>query len=190
MARRRGLRRHRLRDAHALLQRERANQRDIYSPLSRVGLEIGRPLGRPHLRYRRSFREALEESRILNLPVLASRHKDECGRCRRMRRQVLDDEALVVWANEHVVVVVGHNERLHDSEGVRDPETGRTLRLCPLYPGVECSDHVRIAVDMDTGGGEEGVAHIIRIIRDEMNVAMALTGKRRLSELGPDVLDR
>ena len=39
-------------------------------------------------------------------------------------------------------------------------------------------------------GGEEGVAHVIRVIREEMNVAMALTGKRRLSELGPDVLDR
>ena len=40
------------------------------------------------------------------------------------------------------------------------------------------------------GGGEAGVAHVIRIIREEMNVAMALTGKRSLSELGPDVLDR
>lgn len=40
------------------------------------------------------------------------------------------------------------------------------------------------------GGGEEGVAHAIRVIREEMNVAMALTGKRRLSELGPEVLDR
>ncbi len=40
------------------------------------------------------------------------------------------------------------------------------------------------------GGGEAGVAHVIRIIREEMNVAMALTGKNTLSELGPDVLDR
>jgi L-lactate dehydrogenase (cytochrome) len=40
------------------------------------------------------------------------------------------------------------------------------------------------------GGGQEGVAHAIRIIREEMNVAMALTGKQRLLELGPDVLDR
>ncbi len=40
------------------------------------------------------------------------------------------------------------------------------------------------------GGGEEGVAHVIRIIREEMKVAMALTGRQRLSELGPDVLDR
>lgn len=40
------------------------------------------------------------------------------------------------------------------------------------------------------GGGEEGVAHVIRIIREEMKVAMALTGKQSVSELGPDVLDR
>ena len=40
------------------------------------------------------------------------------------------------------------------------------------------------------GGGQAGVAHVIRIIREEMEVAMALTGKQRLSELGSDVLDR
>jgi L-lactate dehydrogenase (cytochrome) len=40
------------------------------------------------------------------------------------------------------------------------------------------------------GGGQEGVAHILRIMREEMNVAMALTGNRRLDELTPDVLDR
>lgn len=40
------------------------------------------------------------------------------------------------------------------------------------------------------GGGEEGVAHALRIIRDEMKVAMALTGNRRLADLGPEVLDR
>lgn len=40
------------------------------------------------------------------------------------------------------------------------------------------------------GGGQAGVAHVIRIIREEMEVAMALTGKQCLSELGSDVLDR
>lgn len=40
------------------------------------------------------------------------------------------------------------------------------------------------------GSGQAGVAHVIRIIREEMEVAMALTGKQRLSELGSDVLDR
>ncbi len=39
------------------------------------------------------------------------------------------------------------------------------------------------------GGGEEGVAHALRIIADEMKVAMALTGHRRLADLGPEVLD-
>jgi L-lactate dehydrogenase (cytochrome) len=37
--------------------------------------------------------------------------------------------------------------------------------------------------------GEQGVAHILQIIRDEMRVAMALTGNRKLSDLGPDALD-
>ena len=40
------------------------------------------------------------------------------------------------------------------------------------------------------GGGRKGVAHVLQIIREEMNVAMALTGNRRLDELTPDVLDR
>lgn len=39
------------------------------------------------------------------------------------------------------------------------------------------------------GGGQEGVAHVLRIIREEMNVAMALTGNTRLEQLGPEVLD-
>jgi L-lactate dehydrogenase (cytochrome) len=39
------------------------------------------------------------------------------------------------------------------------------------------------------GGGEAGVVHALRIIREEMNVAMALTGNTRLAELGPGVLD-
>jgi isopentenyl diphosphate isomerase/L-lactate dehydrogenase-like FMN-dependent dehydrogenase len=30
---------------------------------------------------------------------------------------------------------------------------------------------------------------VLRIIRDEMKVAMALTGNRRVEELGPDALD-
>lgn len=39
------------------------------------------------------------------------------------------------------------------------------------------------------GDGEAGVAHVLRIIRDEMKVAMALTGNRRVEELGPQSLD-
>lgn len=39
------------------------------------------------------------------------------------------------------------------------------------------------------GGGEGGVTQMLQIIREEMNVAMALTGYTRLEDLGPDTLD-
>jgi len=38
--------------------------------------------------------------------------------------------------------------------------------------------------------GGAGVAHVLRIIREEMHVALALTGNRRISEVGPDALVR
>ena len=41
-----------------------------------------------------------------------------------------------------------------------------------------------------SAGGEEAVTHVLRIIREEMKVAMALTGSNRVSDLGPEVLDR
>ncbi|MGB8330774.1 MAG: L-lactate dehydrogenase, partial [Polyangiales bacterium] len=40
------------------------------------------------------------------------------------------------------------------------------------------------------GAGERGVAHVLQIFREEMHVAMALTGHTKLSELGPQTLDR
>ena len=39
------------------------------------------------------------------------------------------------------------------------------------------------------GAGEAGVAHVLRLIRSEMMVAMALTGVTRIADLGPDALD-
>lgn len=39
------------------------------------------------------------------------------------------------------------------------------------------------------GGGEAGVRHALEVIEDEMRVAMALTGKPTLAELGPDALE-
>jgi L-lactate dehydrogenase (cytochrome) len=38
--------------------------------------------------------------------------------------------------------------------------------------------------------GGPGVAHVLRLIEGEMKVAMALTGCTRISEIGPDTLDR
>lgn len=40
------------------------------------------------------------------------------------------------------------------------------------------------------GGGGAGVAHILKLIRSEMTVAMALTGATRIADLTPDILAR
>jgi L-lactate dehydrogenase (cytochrome) len=40
------------------------------------------------------------------------------------------------------------------------------------------------------GRGEAGVSHVLELLRAELNVAMALTGHRNLSELGEHALDR
>jgi len=37
-------------------------------------------------------------------------------------------------------------------------------------------------------GGEAGVAKAISIIRNELDVSMALTGTRRIGEIGPQVI--
>ena len=36
--------------------------------------------------------------------------------------------------------------------------------------------------------GAHGVAHVLRLLRDELEIAMALTGCRTLADAGPDLL--
>jgi isopentenyl diphosphate isomerase/L-lactate dehydrogenase-like FMN-dependent dehydrogenase len=36
--------------------------------------------------------------------------------------------------------------------------------------------------------GEEGVAHVLEILREEFDVAMALSGCRTGNEIGPDIV--
>jgi len=38
--------------------------------------------------------------------------------------------------------------------------------------------------------GALGVAHVIRLLRDELEVAMALTGCATLAQISPEVIDR
>jgi 4-hydroxymandelate oxidase len=38
--------------------------------------------------------------------------------------------------------------------------------------------------------GAHGVAHVLRLLRDEFEVAMALTGCRTLSDIGPQLVFR
>ncbi len=110
-----------------------------------------------HLRWRRTYREALLEARIRNLPVLVTRHKDECGRCERMYRAVLTNKDFVRWANEHVVLLVAHNEMLHDEDEVKGAG-GDVTKECSIYPGLRCRDHVDAAVDIDNARGEDLIA--------------------------------
>ena len=38
-------------------------------------------------------------------------------------------------------------------------------------------------------GGAQGVAHVLRLLRDELEIAMALCGCATLADAGPEVLD-
>ncbi len=88
--------------------------------------------GAEHLHWRRTYGEALLEARIRNIPVFVTRHKDECGRCERQRRAVLEQSSFIRFANAHVIPLVAHNERLHDEvEAVVD---GEKVWRCPLIP--------------------------------------------------------
>jgi hypothetical protein len=110
-----------------------------------------------HLRWRPDYGEALLEARLRNVPVLVTRHKDECGRCTRMAAAVLHDAEFVRFANEHVVPLVAHNEMLHDQEEAKGAD-GAVTKRCALYPGLRCRDHVDAAVDVDNARGEDLVA--------------------------------
>jgi hypothetical protein len=111
------------------------------------------PDGQGHLRWRASYADALLEARIRNVPVLVSRHKDECSRCTRMYGAVFRNADFVTWANEHVVAFVAHNEMLHDQAEAAGPD-GEKRKLCSLYPGLRCRDHVDAAVDIEHARGE------------------------------------
>jgi hypothetical protein len=52
---------------------------------------------------------------------------------------VLENEDFVKWANENIVVAVGHNDTGHPAE-VED-EKGKKTPGCPLYPGLQCKEH-------------------------------------------------
>ena len=56
------------------------------------------------------------------------------------------------WADESVVVLVSHNELGHEELEVE--EDGKTIKKCPLYPGLTCRQHLDIAVATDNSRDE------------------------------------
>lgn len=58
-----------------------------------------------------------------------------------MHRSVLEDEAFITWANENVVVLVGHARGSHGTVDVAKPAKGEPKKQCALYPGLACEQH-------------------------------------------------
>ena len=67
---------------------------------------------------------------------------------------MLTNKGFIKWANEHVVVLISHNELGHE-EIVDEGVTGEGGRHCPLYPGLTCRQHLDISVETSNSRDEE-----------------------------------
>jgi len=68
---------------------------------------------------------------------------------------VLANEEWVTWANENVVLVVGHDgatgeNKEHESTKVTDPKTKEEKEVCPLYTGLTCEEHKKIRAEVSS----------------------------------------
>ncbi|MDA1196295.1 MAG: hypothetical protein O2894_14090 [Planctomycetota bacterium] len=65
---------------------------------------------------------------------------------------MLENKGFVEWANENLVVVVGHNEENHATE--YEDDKGKKQPGCPLYHGLTCEQHRAIPSEcMNPGEG-------------------------------------
>jgi hypothetical protein len=70
---------------------------------------------------------------------------------------VLENEEFVAWANENVVIVLGHDgatgdNKQHEAKEVEDPKTKEKKKVCPLYDGLTCEEHKAIRQDVAKDG--------------------------------------
>jgi hypothetical protein len=54
---------------------------------------------------------------------------------------VFEDPEFIAWANENVVLLVGHAKAGHKTIDVAKPAKGEPKQQCALYPGITCDDH-------------------------------------------------
>ncbi len=52
---------------------------------------------------------------------------------------MLENKKFVAWANENLIVVVGHTQADHPTEITDDK--GKKTPGCPLYVGMTCEQH-------------------------------------------------
>lgn len=84
----------------------------------------------PRLRILDSSKAAFAEAKARNVPIFLFLAYDTCGQCDRTRAQVFTDPTFIAYANEHVVVLAGHDP----GDGWQDPIEpleGKSI----LYPG-------------------------------------------------------
>lgn len=72
-----------------------------------------------------------------------------------MHRSVLEDAEFIAWANEHVVLLVGHGRGSHGTTDVAKPAKGEPKKQCALYPGLTCEQHDQVLKDTKGGGDDE-----------------------------------
>lgn len=71
---------------------------------------------------------------------------------------MFEDPEFISWANENVVLLVGHPKAGHKSVDVAKPAKGEPKSQCTLYPGISCDDHDAIfkeAALVAGGGGDK-----------------------------------
>jgi hypothetical protein len=76
---------------------------------------------------------------------------------------VLEDDDFIAWANENVVIVVGHDGATGDKEQHKpvettDPKTKEKREICPLYDGLTCDEHK--AIRRDASSPKDGFGKI------------------------------
>ena len=52
---------------------------------------------------------------------------------------MLENKKFVAWANENLIVVVGHTQEDHPTE--YEDAKGKMQPGCPLYRGMSCEEH-------------------------------------------------
>jgi formylglycine-generating enzyme required for sulfatase activity len=109
-----------------------------------------KPPEEPVLRLVPKFDIAVQLARSRRVPIFMALLYDTCGQCDRTREQVFKDPRFVAYANEHLVVVIGHAP----GDAQLDPHPPREEGSCPLYPGLTCDQHeILYARGLEVVGG-------------------------------------
>ncbi|MHC5010875.1 MAG: hypothetical protein ACYTG6_08000 [Planctomycetota bacterium] len=66
---------------------------------------------------------------------------------------MLENDKFIKWANENILVVVGHTQADHEFEEV-ESEEGESVKQCLLYPGLTCDQHEAMARDPRSESGD------------------------------------